>query len=213
MKHRLLKFISIIAFLIIPIQSFAVITNIPDNELEGISAQIGSVTVRMGHILVESTNLKSISTDGWNYWDSDHDLTNSLKNPHPNNAPGYFDGTSETNPQKYPGVGKYDEVGYFGYDEVHLTGGTVVHSGSMTMEVVSTNNPNVRSGLKLDVVMNHSSLDAPIAVEAVIRLSDTPDLTGDQSLGRIYTSGISQSQHGRISIYAHNNTPNVGGFH
>jgi len=210
---KILFLISTVIYLMLPLQSFAVITSIPDNELEGISAQIGSVTVRVGHVLVQSANLKNISTDGWNYWDSDHDLTNSLKNPHPNNAPGYFDGTTETNPQKYPGVGKYNDEGYIGYDQSRLTGGMVIHSGSMTMEVVSTNDPNVSSGLKLDVVMNHSGMDAPISVESVIKLADNPDLVGDQSLGRIYTSGISQSQHGRLSVYAHNNTPNVGGFH
>ncbi len=209
---KILFLISIVIYLMIPLQSFAVITSIPDNELEGISAQIGSVTVRVGNVLVQNANLKNISTDGWNYWDSDHDLTNHLKNPHPNNAPGYFDGTTETNPQKYPGVGKYNDEGYIGYDQSRITGGMVIHSGSMTMEVVSTNDPNVSSGLKLDVVMNHSGLDAPISVESVIKLADNPDLVGDQSLGRIYTSGISQSQHGRISVYAHNNSPNVGGF-
>lgn len=210
---KILIFISTVIFLIIPIQSFAVITSITDNELEGISAQIGSITVRVGQVIVPSSNIVNISTDGWNYWDSDHDVTNHLKNPHPNNAPGNFDGTSESNPQKYPGFGKYDEEGYIGYDQTRLTGGVVIHSGSMTMEVVSTNNPNVSSGLKLDIVMNHSGYDAPISVESVIKLADNPDLAGDQSLGRIYTSGISQVAHGRLSVYAHNNSPNIGGFH
>jgi hypothetical protein len=199
---RILKFISIITFLIIPIQSFAVTTSISDSDLDGIAAQAGSITVRIGQVIVESQNLKNISTDGWNYWDPDHNLTD----PHPNNAAGYFDGTSETNPQKYPGAGAYNQAGYVGYDEVYMTGGTIIHSGSMTLEVVSTSDPNVKSGSKMDVVMNNNSVYAPISVEAVIKLSPSPDLAGGQSLGRVYTGGISSTTNGHLTVYAHNNT-------
>lgn len=203
---NIFQFILILALLSIPVQSYTVTTSISDDELSNISAQAGSITVRIGHIVVESRTLKSISTDGWNYWDSDHDLTNHLKDPHPNNASGYFDGNRNSNPQQHPGAGAYDEVGYVGYDQVRITGGTVVHSGSMSLEVVSTSDPHVMSGCKLDVLMNHSSLDAPIAVEAVVKLSKTPDLSGDQALGRVYTSGISQSMHGHLTVYAHTNS-------
>lgn len=203
---RILKFISIIAFLIIPIESFAVTTSISDSDLDGIAAQAGSITVRIGQVVIESQALKNISTDGWNYWDSDHDITNHLKDPHPNNAAGYFDGTSETNPQKHPGAAGYNQIGYIGYDEVHMTGGTIIHSGSMTLEVVSTTDPNVKNGCKLDVVMNNNTVYAPIAVEAVIKLGTSPDLAGGQSLGRTYTGGISSTTNGHLTVYAHNNT-------
>ncbi len=203
---NLIKFIIIFSLLMIPIQSFALTSAISDNELDGVVAQAGSITVRIGHIQVESQSLKSIVTDGWNYWDSDHDITNHLRNPHPNNADDYFSGTSETNPQKYPGAGFYDKIGYFGYDEVYMTGGTVIHSGSMTLEVVSTNDPNVRNGCKLEVVMNNSSIHAPIAIEAVVKLGSTPYFEDNQILGRAYTSGISSTTNGHLSVYAHNNT-------
>ncbi len=203
---NIFQLILILAILGIPLQSYTVTTSISDSELSNISAQAGSITVRIGHVVVESRTLKSISTDGWNYWDSDHDLTNHLKDPHPQNASGYFDGNSSNNPQKNPGAGAYDEVGYIGYDQVRITGGTVIHSGSMSLEVVSTTDPHVMSGCKLEVLMNHSSLEAPIAVEAVVKLSQTPDLAGEQALGRVYTSGISQSMHGHLTVYAHNNS-------
>lgn len=200
---NLVKFILVFAFFIIPVQSFAVTSSISDGDLNNIVAQVGSITVRIGEIPVASQNLKSIVTDGWNYWDSDHDITNHLRNPHPNNADDYFD----EKPQKYPGAGSYSKTGYFGYDEVYLTGGTVIHSGSMTLEVVSTNDPNVRSGCKLEVVMNNSSINAPIAVQAVVKLGTTPDFSDhQQALGRTYTSGITSSTNGHLTVYAHNNS-------
>lgn len=202
---RILKLAVIIACLIIPLESLAATTTISDSELAGICAQVGSVTVKLGEIPVDSQYLKSIATDGWNYWDPDHDRTNHFKNPHPNNAEGYFDGTTTTNPQKYPGAKDYDEGGYFGYDEVYLTGGTVIHSGSMTMEVVSTNDPNVKSQCKLEVVLNNSTIDARIGVLAVLKLSQYEDLSGNQSLGRVYTEGIKSTSGGHLSVYANNN--------
>jgi hypothetical protein len=203
---NLLKFILIVSFLIIPLHCFAATSTISDGDLNNIVAQAGSITIRIGTIEVASQSLKSIATDGWNFWDSDHDITNHLQNPHPNNANGYFDNSSQTNPQKYPGAGYYDKIGYVGYDEVYMTGGTIIHSGSMTLEVLSTNDPNIRQGCKLDVVMNNSSLNASIAVEAVIKLGKTPDFSDNQSLGRTYTSGITSNMNGHLSVYAHNNS-------
>jgi hypothetical protein len=204
---NLFKLILVFAFFIIPVQSFAVTSSISDGDLNNIVAQVGSITVRIGEIPVASQSLKSISTDGWNFWDSDHDITNHLRNPHPNNTDGNFNGTSDTNLQKYPGAGSYDKIGYFGYDEIYLTGGTVIHSGSMTLEVVSTNDPNVRQGCKLDVVMNNSSINAPIAVLAVVKLGKTPDFSDNQqALGRTYTAGITSTTNGHLTVYAHNNS-------
>ena len=118
--------------------------------------------MRIGTFTVESQSLKNIATDGWNYWDPDHDSANLFKDPHPNNPPGYFDGSSTTNPQKNPGAAGYDQVGYFGYDESYLFGGTVTNTGYMMLEVVSTSDPRVNDGCKLEVIMRNQSVDAQI---------------------------------------------------
>jgi hypothetical protein len=200
---RIIEIIIILSFIILPFKSFAVSNSISDKDLDRVCAQMGSITVKLGEYTIESQNLKNISTDGWNYWDPDHDRTNNIKDPHPNNAEGYFDGSSSTNPQKYPRGGS---VGYFGYDEAYVTGGTVINSGAMTMEVVSTNDPNVSSQCKLEIVMLNSTIDSRIGVEAVLKLSNSPDLSGNQSLGRVYTEGIKSTTNGHLSVYAHNNS-------
>lgn len=201
---RISKLLIIISFLIIPFELFAATTSISDNELDHVCAQIGSITVRMNEVIpVESQNLKNISTDGWNYWDPDHDRSGHIKNPHPNNAEGYFDGTTTTNPQKHPAYGK---AGYFGYDEAYLYGGTVTTSGTMVIEITSTNNPNT-SDCKLEAVMRNVSIDSPLGISAVMKLSSSPDLSGNQVLGRVYTQGIqSTGTYGHVTIFAHSNS-------
>ena len=200
---RIIKFIIILTYIVIPFQSFAFSNAISDNELDRVCAQSGTITVRLGEYAVESQNLKNISTDGWNYWDPDHDRTNHIKDPHPNNAEGYFDGSSSTKPQKYPQGGS---VGYFGYDDGYVTAGTVINSGAMTLQVVSTNDPNVLSQCKLEIVMMNSSIDARFGVQEVLKLSTTPDLAGNQVLGRVYTEGMQSTTNGHISVFAHNNS-------
>ena len=201
---RIMKFIvilSILACCIFPVQSFAVTSAISDSELDGICGQVGAISVRIGNFVVESQNLKNISTDGWNYWDPDH----GIRDPHPDNAPGFFDGSSTTNPQKHPGTAGYNQVGYFGYDESYIVGGAVNQTGSMVLEVVSTTDPNILSQCKLEVLMRQQTLDAQIGFGMVLKLSDSPDLSGTQSLGRIYTQGIKASTNGHLTVYAHNN--------
>lgn len=205
---RIIKFIvilSILACCIIPVQSFAVTSAISDSELDGICGQVGAISVRIGTFTVESQSLKNIATDGWNYWDPDHDLSNRFKDPHPNNAPGYFDGSSTTNPQKNPGAAGYNQPGYVGYDESYLEGGIVHQTGSMVVEVVSSNDPNILSQCKLEVLMRNQTVDARIGFGMVLKLSDSPDLSGNQSLGRIYTQGIKATTNGHLTVYAHNN--------
>lgn len=198
---KLIVILSILACLIFPVQSFAVTSAIPDSELDGICGQVGAISVRIGTFVVESQNLRNISTDGWNYWDPDHEIPN----PHPNNSPGFFDGSSSTNPQKNPGAAGYNDVGYFGFDEVQLIGGTVTNTGSMVLEVVSTDEPNILSQCKLEVLMRNQTVNAQIGFQMVLKLSPSPDLSGNQSLGRVYTEGIQATTNGHLTVYAHNN--------
>ena len=196
---KILFLISTVIYLMLPLQSFAVITSIPDNELEGISAQIGSVTVRVGHVLVQSANLKNISTDGWNYWDSDH----RYGDPHNSNADGYFDGSSNKN----VGFGEYNQPGYIGYTEAYLTGGYIKRSGYMTTEVFPTMDPDKKSYV-IKATMKDQSLDTgDVAVDFVVKLGKNTDLSDDQpALGRVHTQGIANTMNGSLTVYAHNNS-------
>ena len=76
----------------------------------------------------------------------------------------------------------------------------------MTLQVVSTNDPNVLSQCKLEIVMMNSSIDARFGVQEVLKLSTTPDLAGNQVLGRVYTEGMQSTTNGHISVFAHNNS-------
>ena len=201
---KILQIFLIAAASLISFNVFAATSSISDNELDTICAQAGAITVRIGNFTVESQRLKNIATDGWNYWDPDHDSANLFKDPHPNNPPGFFDGSSTTNPQKNPGAAGYNQVGYFGYDEAYLFGGTVTNTGYMMLEVVSTSDPRVNDGCKLEVIMRNQSVDAQIGFQMVMKLSDSPDLSGDQSLGRVYTQGIKMTNNGHLTVFAHN---------
>lgn len=196
------------AFFLLPAASSAKST-ISDNDLGSIVAQSGSVTITFDDIYVKSKDLKSISTDGWNYWDEDHGLPNS----HVNNADGFFDGTPEDNPQQNPGFGEYNQVGYLGYADVKITGGQVKRSGSMILEVFTPENDptgfdysNVSSRCRVDVQMIDQRIEAGIGIEAAIKLGTTSDLSGSQYLGRVYTSGVSATTSGHLTLYAHNNS-------
>ncbi|MFA5323910.1 MAG: hypothetical protein WC373_14660 [Smithella sp.] len=196
------------AFFFMPSASSAK-SSISDNDLGAIVAQAGSITITFDDIYVKSKDLKSISTDGWNYWDGDHNVIN----PHLNNADGFFDGTPEDNPQQNPGFGEYNQIGYLGYADVKVTGGQVKRSGSMILEVFTPeddptdfNYSNVSSRCRVDVKMIDQRIEAGIGIEAAIKLGTTSDLSGNQYLGRVYTSGVSATTNGHLTVYAHNNS-------
>ncbi|MCK7505244.1 MAG: hypothetical protein MZV70_14955 [Desulfobacterales bacterium] len=130
---KLLIVLIIGSCLIIPFVFMRFCTNvILDLDLDSISAQIGSVTIEFKDIFIKSRQLKSISTDGWNFWDPDH----QFPDPHTRNADGFF----STDPANNKSDLKDTPMnGYIGYTDVFVTGGWVRRSGSMTMEVIPTN--------------------------------------------------------------------------
>ncbi len=202
MKKLLLALV-IGSFLIIPFVFSGSAKNvISDLDLDSISAQIGSVTIEFKDIFVKSRQLKYISTDGWNFWDPDH----QFPDPHTRNADGFF----STDPANSVGFEGYTDNGYIGYRDVFVTGGWVRRSGSMTMEVFPSMNPNVR-GYELRQTINNFRYETlgDFGVDAVIKLGTNQDLSDDQpALGRVYMSGLSSTSNGVVTVYAHK-TPYV----
>ncbi len=196
---KILTVVILAAFLVMPTFAFAK-QIIADSELDAISAQVGSITTDMtATIFLKSRQLKSIATDGWNYWDSDH----RYGDPHNSNADGYFDGSSNKN----VGFGEYNQPGYIGYTEAYLTGGYIKRSGYMTTEVFPTMDPDKKSYV-IKATMKDQSLDTgDVAVDFVVKLGKNTDLSDDQpALGRVHTQGIANTMNGSLTVYAHNNS-------
>ena len=195
---RILVTVIVAVFLMMPSLCSAAIQVITDDELEAISAQ-ASITIQFTDSYIKDKHLKSIATDGWNYWDADHDLPN----PHLDNADGYFD----TSSQKHVGFGEYDEPGYVGYTDVHVTAALIKRSGSITLEVFQTMDPNIKS-YEVKATLNNQWFDTgDMQIDAVAKLGKNADLADDQpALGHVHTQGISAMSGGTVTVYAHNNS-------
>ena len=196
---RILATVIMSVFLIMPSLCSAAKQVITDGDLDTISAQIGSITIDFKDIYIKDKQLKSISTDGWNYWDPDH----GYADPHINNTDSYFN----TEPQKNVGFGEYNQPGYIGYRDVYITGGLIKRSGSMTIEVFPTMDPNIKSYI-LKATLNNQSFDTGnIQIGAVVKMGKNNDLSDDQpALGRTLTQGVSATSNGTLTVYAHNNS-------
>jgi hypothetical protein len=201
---KIFTLVVIATFLIIPTVSSAK-TAIPDSDLGSIFAQAcltgDCVTIVYDDINVKSKTLKTTSTDGLDFWGDDHASVFGPAHPdYENNMP-----LGSSFPSK----------GYIGYADVYLTGDTVRRSGSITIEVFNPDNDptafdytNVLSRRRLAVEINTLTVDTGnMSIDAAIKLGSTPDLAGDQYLGRTYTSGVSTTTGGQLSVYAHNNSP------
>jgi len=243
MKNIKLIFV-IILFLIMPSLSHGKISSIADSDLGNISAQDGSITIsnddlilrdNLGRIITNKP-LKSIATDGYNYWDPDH----GYQNPYTNYG-------IKNDKTKYPGTGYFDkellthqpacslgycDPGYFGYGEVLLTtDGLVRRSGSITMQVFTIydddydfyRSRNIWSRCKLQVMVGYRDMDGLISdplfvdtgnmeITAVLKLSSNPDLDNQgQTLGRIYTGRVTQTgTQGMIIVHSHNQLAGLG---
>jgi hypothetical protein len=197
----------ITAFFIMPSMSFAQSVIVSDVDLGSIFATEGSITVTFSDITIGSLHTKSVSTDGWNYWDPKHDYPS----PHIHNAPGFFDGTPENNPQQNPGFDGANIIGYFGYD-IDLTGGLVERSGSITLEVtdIAPTDPfysDVKSGCKLNVRINSLSINAHIGLDTTMRVGVSSDFSGPgMVLLHHYIEAIAGTASGSLSIYARTNS-------
>jgi len=180
MKKILGLVIVLVVFFLVP--SFASAkTSIPDNDLGDVVAQYGSITITFDDITIKSRSLVTTSTDGLHFWSYD---PNNLNNGyHPKDTGDAF----------------------FGIADVYLTGGLVERSGSMTVEVVYTSDINIKSHCKLNATLNDQRVySSALAIEATVKLGTTPDLAGDQILGRVYSKGIGSTVNGSLTVYAHN---------
>jgi hypothetical protein len=49
-----------------------------------------------------------------------------------------------------------------------------------------------------------------MGILAVLKLSDTPDLSNGQTLGRVYTGRVTATAQGAVTVYAHNQLAGSG---
>jgi hypothetical protein len=197
---RILFTVILTVFLIMPSLGSAAKQAITDSDLDAIAAQAGSITIDVtDEFFIKDKRLKYISTDGWNYWDPEH----GFSDPHENNADGFFD----TSSQERVGFGEYNQRGYVGYRDVFLKGGFVKRSGSITLEVFSTMDPNKKSYELKATVNNVVAVAGDVSISGVVKMGKYNDLSDDQpALGRVYTKGISSYSAGSLTVYAHNNS-------
>ncbi|MGP8153646.1 MAG: hypothetical protein ACLQBQ_05815 [Smithella sp.] len=136
---------SFASFFITPSLSFTRSPVMTDDDLGAVVGKSGSVTLT--DYTIQSTPLKSVLTDGLNYWETSNGLRLS---PYLiNNAYWFFSGAPENNPPKNPGSGIFDTTGYFEYDS-YFTADLIKQSGSITLkplDITSTDtvyqyNPN-----------------------------------------------------------------------
>lgn len=247
---KILAFAVLTMFVIMPSLSSAKITSISDSDLGDISAQAGSITISFDDIILKNSvgnritnkTLKSVATDGYNYWDPNHgyespyerperpypqtpNLGIKNKNKYPGKYPGagYFDQDGQTS----PGPLGYVEPGYFGYEAYLTTDGLVRRAGSMTMQVFEYGDDsttydtgfyvdrNIWSRCVLKVMVGYKDMGGlvsdPLKIDtgnmgilAVLKLSDTPDISNGQSLGRIYTGRVTATAQGAVTVHSHN---------
>ncbi len=212
---KILSVAVLVMFFVIPLTSFAKISAITDSDLEGIYGQSGPIEITFNDITVKDKILRTTSTDGLDFWNPEYDPAHGIfghadyilaADSTPNNS-DYENNTQGTGHiwVQYPGRG------YFGMASVRLIGGKVYRSGSMILEVFTPENDptafdysGVASRCRLDVQMVNQRIDANIAVESVIKLSPNQDLSGGGVLGRTYTSGVSMTNNGHLTVYARN---------
>jgi hypothetical protein len=206
-------FTVIVAFLIVPLVCSAK-TLVSENDLGEIFAQTGDITITFDDITVKDRILRTTSIDGLDFWNPNYNPTDGNYG----HADYYVEADPTPNNSDYEnnmaGEGhiwaQYPNKGYLGY-EARLTGGQVRRSGEMILEVFNPENDpsgfnysNVYSDCRLYVQMVNQRIEADIAVEMVIKLSPNQDLSGGGTLGRTYTSGVSMTNNGNLSVYAHN---------
>ncbi|MGA9110717.1 MAG: hypothetical protein WB290_10505 [Smithella sp.] len=197
-KTLILAFIT--AFFILPSISSARCVVISDGDLSTIFAKDGFVTTPLTDITLKNTS-KIIFTDGWNYWDPNHNYGPS---PHLQNATWFFYGTPENNPQKNPGSGLFDQIGYLGLG-TYITGGLVERSGSVTIEYPNLLFSSSQSACKLTIWLNDISLNAHIGIDVNLVIGKTPDSSKAMTLMHMYVGNFSISNMtGSITVYAHN---------
>jgi hypothetical protein len=191
----------ITAFFIVPSMSFARCVVITDGDLSNIFAKDGFVTTTFTDITVTNIS-KFIFTDGWNYWDPNHDYEPS---PHLKNAAWFFYGTPENNPQKHPGSGIFDQKGYLGLG-INMTGGLVERSGSLTIEYPDLLISSSQSACKLTIHLNDISIKSHLGFDVELMISATPDSSKGQTLMHMYLGGnfSISNMTGSITVYAHN---------
>ena len=190
----------ITAFFIVPSISSARCVVITDGDLSTIFAKDGFVTTPLTDITLKNTS-KIIFTDGWNYWDPNHNYGPS---PHLQNATWFFYGTPENNPQKNPGSGLFDQTGYLGLG-TYITGGLVERSGSVTIEYPDLLLSSPQSACKLTIWLNDISIKAHIGIDVDLMISKTPDSSKGLTLMHMYVGNFSISNMtGSITVYAHN---------
>ncbi len=173
---KFLAFAVIASFLITPSLAFARSFVMTDDDLGAISGQSGSVTFTLTDYTIQTTPLKSVFTDGWNYYNTDHGYWTST---YVNNRYRFFSGTPEDDPQRNPGSGIFDTSGYFGYT-FYFTGGLIERSGSITLTPLNITFPDeeyygLNPGCKLlKITFNSVSFDIPGMV-MVLMIGATPD--------------------------------------
>jgi hypothetical protein len=229
---KILAIVVTIAFLLMPSISPAKITAITDSELSDISAQAGSITISFDDLILKDslgnviTNrmLKSIATDGYNYWDPDHQYDSP-----------YFNLGIKADKTKYPGTGYFDQEyqsqGFFGYEVYLTTDGLVRRSGSLTMQVVEYDadasdagffeTRNIWSRSVLKVMVGYKDMEGNVSdplfndtgnmgILVILKLSESPDLSNGQTLGRIYTGRVTATTQGSVTVYAHSQLSGSG---
>ena len=198
-KALILAFIT--AFFIVPSISSARCVIITDGDLSTIYAKDGFVTTTLTDITVKTIS-KYIFTDGWNYWDPNHNYGPS---PHLQNAAWFFYGTPENNPQKNPGSGVFDQIGYLGLG-TYITGGLVERSGSITIEYPDLLISSSQSACRLTIYLNNISINARnIGIDVELMIGATPDSSKAQTLMHMYVGNLSIGKMtGSITVYAHN---------
>lgn len=198
----------IAALFLLPSVSSAKST-INDNDLGAIVAQSGSVTITFDDIYVKSKDLRTTSTDGLDWWNTNWDREHLVCNGDTCHADYFLEANSTSHNSDYE---VQNSGAYYGY-EVHVTGGVVKRSGSMILQVFTPDDDptsfdytNVSSQCRIDVRLINQRIEASIGIEAVIKLGTTSDLSGNQTLGRVYTAGVSATTNGHLTVYAHNNS-------
>jgi hypothetical protein len=190
----------ITAFFILPSLCSARCVIITDGDLSTIFAKDGFVTTVLTDFTLNSQS-KLIFTDGWNYWDTNHKYEPS---PHLKNAPGFFYGTPEKNPQKNPGSGLFDQIGYLGLGS-YITGGLVERSGSVTVAYPDLLVSSAQSASRVTLLLDNISIDAHIGIDVELKIGSTPDPSNATTLMHKYFSNFSVEKiNGSVTIYAHN---------
>jgi len=210
----------------IPALSIAKTAAITDSELESVYGQWGSVEITFNDISVKDKILRTTSTDGldfWNPgWNSALDLANwkcqgdICHSDYILNASRTVSNSDYENNMEGMGYiwAEYPDKGYFGYT-ARISGGKIKRSGSMTLEVFTpesdptdffTTHTNIAGDCRIAVYMDQQKIDAKIGIEMIVKLSPNQDLSGGGVLGRTYTSGVSMTNNGNLTVYARNNS-------